>query len=373
MTLSASKNLVLIPAELSSDTVEIKWKFPFEIKLEHRTRKVGSTVTFQPRTIGDNELFEGRYTHTLMPGDVYEVRAFDRHFFGGSNITDGEKARHMLGEVVVHALQRASSLQSDFNEKVGGTFYRYNIATGSTPTHAIMEIGRDQPVADAAGFRTMPNPIMTVNSFDASIFHQLTTDSLDLGAGEREKLTQARFALITVSDAAGRWEQVERGFRTLQRKMTINLHTIDVQSLGEAPSETEAAMRFKLEVWDLNGQNWTLPPSQSFVFENHNVTLTPFSISSFVPNPVVVVGPRPVREIAGLGLHVQEFDPWPQEDEHASSMKFGRPQVIKVIPGEGSEDQPLNIVVKAAQEYDPFDTEQEVDVDLHVSVTVEHV
>jgi hypothetical protein len=53
---------------------------------------------------------------------VYEARAFD--FFGGSRMSEEGKVRWVLDEVVVHALGLPTTLQSDFNEKVGGTFYR---------------------------------------------------------------------------------------------------------------------------------------------------------------------------------------------------------------------------------------------------------
>lgn len=373
MPLSADSSVVLIASGSTTGSVTISWTFPFEILLEERTYKVGSTSVFQRRPIPDTQLFTGSYSQTLTPGDVYEVRAFDRDFFA-AGMSDAEKARHMRGEIIVHALALPSNLQSDSNERVGGTFYRYSIATGSTPTHAIMEIGTDRPVADAAGFKTLPSPMMTVTSFNPAILHHLTTDKVifDLLPEDRSKLTEARFALVRVSDASGGWQQVEREFRTLDRKLTIDFHTIDVQSLGEAPSETEAQMRFLLEVWDFDGQSWGVV--QSFLFENHNATLTPFSVRDFVLNPVAVVGPRPVgKEVAGLAVHVQEFDPWPFEDEYASSVVFGRPQLIRVNQGELNENQPLNLLVRAAQPYDPFDTEQEIVVDVRATVTVEHV
>jgi hypothetical protein len=56
----------------------------------------------------------------------------------------------------------------------------------------------------------------------------------------------------------------------------------------------------------------------SFGFENQNLTLPPFSARDFVLNCAVVIGPRPVgRDVAALAVHVQEFDSWPLEDEHA--------------------------------------------------------
>jgi hypothetical protein len=75
----------------------------------------------------------------------------------------------------------------------------------------------------------------------------------------------------------------------------------------------------------------------SFGFENQNLTLSPLSVRYFVLNPAVVIGPRPVgREVAALAVHVQEFDPWPFEDEHASSMLLGTPRVIEVKRGENN-------------------------------------
>lgn len=89
-------------------------------------------------------------------------------------------------------------------------------------------------------------------------------------------------------------------------------------------------------------------------------------------NPVVVIGRRPVgKEVAALAVHVQEFDPWPFEDEHASSMVFGKPRVIEVKRGENNEDQPINMVVGAAQKHNPSDSETGIVVD--VRVTVNHV
>ena len=373
MTLSTSSNVILIAPGATTGNVTISWDFsPIEIKLEERTYKVGSTAVFQQRSILDSQLSIGSYVQSLTPGDVYEVRAFRRSFIG-SGMSDAEKARWKLDEVVVHGLGLPTTLQTDFNEKVGGTFYRYSCATGSTATHGFMEIGKDVPVADAAGFSTMANPIMTVKSFTPATLHRLTTDRVifDMSPQDRVKLTEARFALIRVSDATGGWQQIVRPLKTLRRRLTIDFHTVDVQSLGEAPSETKAEMRFQLEAWDYVGQAWTV--IGSFVFENHNATLTPFSVRDFVLNPVVVVPPLVRTEVAGLAVHVQEFDPWPFEDEHASSMVFGTPRIITVVPGENSEDLPINMVLRAAQEYDPFDTEQEVVVDVRVTVTVAHV
>jgi hypothetical protein len=143
---------------------------------------------------------------------VYEARAFHRDSFGDSRMSEGGKVRWLLDEVVVHALGLPTTLQSDFNEKVDGTFYRYSCATGSTLTHDLMEIDKDPPVAGAAGFYTMTNPIMTVKSFAPETLHKLTTNKIifDLLPEDRLKLTQPRFALIRVSHAAGRWQQIVR-------------------------------------------------------------------------------------------------------------------------------------------------------------------
>ena len=300
MPLSASTNLVLIPSGSPSGTVTISWSFPGEeIKLEESLTKVGSPTSFQRRPIPDTQLVSGSYTQTLTPGDVYEVRAFPRNIsFAGMG--EAEKARWSIGNVVVHALQLPTNLQTDFNERVGGTFYRYTIATTGTSTHAIMEIGTAPSVAGPAGFRTMPSPMMTVTSFDpATTVHNLTTDKLDLLPEDRAQLADARFALIRVSDATGGWEQIERTFKTLDRKPTIDFKKVDAQSLGEPPSETEGEMEFKLEAWALDGQDWRVV--QAFQFSNNNVTLQPFDVINFVLEPVVVIGPRPVRDmVAGL-------------------------------------------------------------------------
>jgi hypothetical protein len=320
------------------------------------------------------ELKVGFYTQTLRPGEVYEVRAF-RLNLPRMGMSDAEMARWALGEVIVHALQLQTTLETDFNERVGGTFYRYSTATAGTPTHAIMEIGRDRPVANAADFRTMPNPIMTVTSFASAELHNLTTDKVifDLLPEDRAKLTEARFALIRLSDSSGGWQQIERTFKTLDRKLTIDFTKVDAQSIGEPPSETEGEMRFKLEVWDHNGQNWRVV--QAFEFQNDYVTLKPFDVRNFVLNPVVVIGPRPVgKEAVGLAFHVHELDPWPFADEYANSLVWSvLPEVIRVGVGEGVEDQPLNFTLHAAQQYDPFDPEESLIVAVRVDVKVEHV
>jgi hypothetical protein len=46
---------------------------------------------------------------------------------------------------------------------------------------------------------------------------------------------------------------------------------------------------------------------------------------------------------------------------------------FKVNFGENNEDQPINTVLRAAQPYDPFDQEEEIVVDVRVTVTVAHV
>ncbi len=54
-------------------------------------------------------------------------------------------------------------------------------------------------------------------------------------------------------------------------------------------------------------------------------------------NPLFVIGRRPVgKGVAALAVHVQELDPWPFEDEHASSMLLGTPRVIEVKRGENN-------------------------------------
>jgi hypothetical protein len=151
MPLSASPDPVLIAPTATTDNVTISWNFsPNEIQLEERTYKVGSTATFQPRPIPSNQLVVGSYTQALTPGDVYEVRAFHRNFFLGKNATDEEKDRHKLDQVVVHALKSPSTLIRNVAEKVGGTFYRASVTTGSAAigpilTHGIMEVGKDEP------------------------------------------------------------------------------------------------------------------------------------------------------------------------------------------------------------------------------------
>jgi hypothetical protein len=237
-----------------------------------------------------------------------------------------------------------------------------------------MEIGRNEPTADASGFLTMLDPLMTAKSFQSATVHNLTTDNIpDLSPQDRAKLVGgSRVALIRVSDAEGNWEQIVRRFRTLERKVTIEFHTVDVQSIGEPASETEGEMGFQLEAWDHDGENWSV--IRSFVFENHAATLAPFSVRDFVLDPVVVVGPRPVNDgAAGVAFHVREFDDWPFADENTSSLSFGAPRTIRVVPGENNEDKPLDLTLRAEQPYDPLDPEESLIVDVRVSVKVEHV
>ena len=47
--------------------------------------------------------------------------------------------------------------------------------------------------------------------------------------------------------------------------------------------------------------------------------------------------------------------------------------MIRVGVGEGVEDQPLHFTLNAAQPYDPFDPETELNVNVWVDVTVEHL
>jgi hypothetical protein len=54
-------------------------------------------------------------------------------------------------------------------------------------------------------------------------------------------------------------------------------------------------------------------------------------------------------------------------------MLFGKPRVIDVKRGESNEVQPINMVIGAAQEYNPFDPEIEIVVDVWVTVIVSDV
>lgn len=373
MPLSASASVVLIDASSNTGNVNISWNFPFDIMLTERLYKVGASPSFQRRPIPDTMLQSGSYSQVLTPGDIYEVRAFDRTL-DASNALGAAAERHAIGQVKVVALQRQSSLETNRNEAVGGTFYRYTTHTGTTMTVAWMDIGRDDPPPDAAGFRTMPDPIMKVDSSTAGVTHNLTTDKIifDLPPSEREKLTSARVALVTIMDGTGGWQQIVRNFRTLQRKLTIEFDQIDVQSIGEPPSETEGEMRFLLEVWERRFDTWE--QVRSFAFENHHVTLTPFKVRDFVLDPVVVVGPRPVHEsVVGVSVHVREFDPWPFVDETATSMTLNSPTPIEVKLGEGAENDVPPLTLTAKQQYDPFDPEESLWVDVSVRVKVEHV
>jgi hypothetical protein len=112
----------------------------------------------------------------------------------------------------------------------------------------------------------MTNPIMTVKSFAPDTLYNPMTDKVifDRLQENRLKLTQARFAFIRDPDATGGWQQIVRQSQILWCRLTIDFHTIDVQSLGEPPSETEAEMLFKLEAWDFNGRTWgSANPSSS--------------------------------------------------------------------------------------------------------------
>ena len=178
MPLSTSSSVILIPSGATTGNVTISWDFGFvEIMLEERTHKVGSTAVFTRRLILDTETQVGSYVQALRPGDVYEVRAF-RRGFDPTGMSDEEAARWTLGGVLVHALGLMTQLESDHNERVGGTFYRYSCATGSTLTHGFMEVGKGAPVADVAGFSTMASPIMTVKSFTPANLHRLSTDKV---------------------------------------------------------------------------------------------------------------------------------------------------------------------------------------------------
>ncbi len=134
-----------------------------------------------------------------------------------------------------------------------------------------MEIGKSPPVAGAAGFYIMTNPIMTVKSFAPEKLHNLTTDKIIFRPLPEDglKLTQPRFALIGVSDAAGRWQQIVRKIQTLRRRLTIDFHIIYVQSaratLGNRSRDAFLAR-------GLGFQRRNLGIVQSFEFENQNVT-----------------------------------------------------------------------------------------------------
>jgi hypothetical protein len=226
----------------------------------------------------------------------------------------------------------------------------------------------------------MPNPVFTVKSFTLNNDHVLSTDEVIAHSSQKrkdtEKLTNSHVALILVSDSAGNWEQIERHFQTLQRKLTIDFKTIDASSIGEPASENEAEMQILLQVWDHDGLGWG--EIGQVLFENEHVRLTPFAVRDFVSNPVVVVGPRLVeKNHAAVSLFIKERDPFLFDDLTADSMLFGKPKEVEDIFGEdaeqAAEDQPMFVNLRAFSHEEPFDPEQHLDVNAHVFVTVEHM
>jgi hypothetical protein len=151
--------------------------------------------------------------------------------------------------------------------------------------------------------------------------------------------------------------------------MTIDLQTIDAESLGESASESEGEMRFHIDVAERRNETWF--NLRQFIFRNDHTTLTPFSIRNFVSDPVVIIGPQVIGiGIPGIGLSVREFDDFPFADEEANTLG---PKAIRVVPGEDTENDTLNFRVTVRQEDDPFDPESPLIVHLICKVTVEHV
>ena len=170
-------------------------------------------------------------------------------------------------------------------------------------------------------------------------------------------------------DVDGRWEQLEWPYQLKLQKLSIRFDTIDPQGIGEPPYESAGDIRYRFEVWDhVKGIRSLL---KEWIFFNPYTTLTPFDVSDFIPGGAeVTVGPRLANTgSVSLLLSVREFDDGPFADELATSLN----EYIQIEPGGFTEDDPIELVITAKQEPDPFDPENELDIDVHVKVNVEHI
>ncbi|SEQ94059.1 hypothetical protein SAMN04487983_1009172 [Streptomyces sp. yr375] len=357
---------VLVVSRVTAPAI-IHWDYPFDVFLYESQRNINQPDAYSRMLILSGR--KGKYTKDLAPGSVYTVLALD-------HVADANEAPHVMereaiDKVTVLAVRGMASLITDTSERVGGTFYRNKVAT-SVNTHALLQIGLPGSIViGGAGFKFFPNPLLTVPSFVSLLHHQLTTDKItDMDQRARlDALTLGGTALITVMDVDGKWEQRELPYQLLLQKLTIHFETVDPQGLGNMPwFESSADIRFRFEVWDYIKHTKSL--LKAWVFFNQNTTLTPFNVSDFVFDAEWMVGPRLANVgTASLLLSVRQFDDPPFEDEFATSLhKF-----VEVQPGEYTEADPLTLVVRAAQEPDPLDPENELDIDAYVTVDVEYI
>ena len=179
MPLKANKPNVVVTGASATAPVTISWNFPSDsVVLYESLRNVQQPDSYSLVSTPSSQTHMGSYTKDLYPGAVYTVLAFD-HVAILSQRRPPIMEREAIDKVTVIAVQGSTQLITDKNEKVCGPYYRI-IHVTSIVSHAMLEIGVAGNLrTDAAGFKSMTDPLLTIPSFTPLLRHRLTTDDLD--------------------------------------------------------------------------------------------------------------------------------------------------------------------------------------------------
>lgn len=200
-----------------------------------------------PRVIsspGDNPDFEGVFTQSLKPGQVYEVVMYFDTQDVDPNVVDPKDAireQKPYASVMVVALLKdpeKTNLIVSHDQNVGGTWFRKVVMT-TVPTFFMLYASKLPPFSDEQGDKRFLKPLAA--SFGGlNTHHDLQVEPLLPG--------NDLFYLMRVFDEDGNWQIVSDPFRTKQRKVTIDFKELHIINDG-VPGNTTAEFR----IWVMEG------------------------------------------------------------------------------------------------------------------------
>ncbi len=223
----------------SSGTTTITYeKEPYQV-LWHRVNFApwSRVSLLAPPDQGARAMRRGSFSSPLLgPGAVYQVRLFEGHHDPNAVAPD-----RFLAAVDVYCLRkrpRSTTLISDINEQVGGTFYRARAIT-QVPTCMQIVIGDRPPNRDADGLLGFDKVIGSAPPFPVFASDQAAQVTPLLPG-------HPHFAFIRVIDGFGNWQFLERQFTTLRRKTTARTAEVVIQNDGDPFATSDAQFEFDI-------------------------------------------------------------------------------------------------------------------------------
>lgn len=328
---------VMVDGGQEIGTTTISYSYPMDVRL---FESFDGGAWIERPLVNFDQARAGSWTQPIRPGMVYSVIVFDR--FASIDAKQlrwpSEQRRGAVAEpldvLTLRGIRdRVNDLLGDSGHDWGGTFFGAKLTTGSMVTYAVMQLGKEPPLAAPDGFNLLPNPTHTIRSEGVEheiLFPRLNTPDFPLVPGHRY------FALAIVTDNRGRWQSYAADFTTKLRVLTIKLDNLTIINDSDDASAGDEG-NFYIQIYETGSLATKLLREYHHYLERfvdepaHNSNVYPLDGTfEYHDGPTVVSMENPK---IGFTLRGIEVDGWLETDDIAETSRFTGPQNLRLPIG----------------------------------------